>query len=139
RCSRDSQLCEFCFNDVIHLMSAELVCYADSVLDCVCVRTPVANDRNSLDAQEGSTAVFGVIETMLELPEGILREDGADFRRERLLQFLLEHGCERFVYSFAQFQCDIAGKTVTDDDIHITCENIASFDVLDEIDRRAFE
>src|SRR5262245_29414653 len=85
------QFRELRFNNAIHIVLAELVCNPDSVLNGVRVRAAVANDRDSLHAEQWSSAILGIIETMLELTEGILREDRADFRRKRFLKLLFQH------------------------------------------------
>ena len=69
----------------------------------------------------------------------ILSEDVSNLCGKRLLEFLAEHRAERFDQTFAEFQADIAGEAVAHNNIDFAFENISSFDISDEIDRRALE
>ena len=58
----------------IELAVGDLHGYAHRVLDGVRVRRSVANDAHPLDAQQGCSAIFRVIETFLEVGERLARE-----------------------------------------------------------------
>ena len=132
---RDAEFRELGFNDVIHFVFAAIVGDPDRVLDGIRIRPAMANDRNSLDAKQRSAAIFRIIKPPAKRAECLLSENVSDFRGNRLLQFLPEHGGERFDKAFAQLQRDVAGETIADDNVDLTFENVAAFTVADEVDR----
>ena len=48
--------------------------HADGVLDGVGVRRAVADDADALHAQQRRAAIFGVIQALLEVGEGLARQ-----------------------------------------------------------------
>ena len=84
-------------------MFTEIVGDTDGILDRVGIRAAVTNNRYSFDTQQRRAAVFGIIQTPPEGPERFFREDIADLRRQRFLEFLAEHSAEGFDETLAQF------------------------------------
>src|SRR5262245_22468460 len=98
-CSRalgQPKLRELFLDRVVHVVFAELVCHANRVLYCVRIGTPMADDRDSLDAEQRCSSEFRIVQATLERAERILREDGADLCRKRAMQFLSKHFDEGF-------------------------------------------
>ena len=54
----------------------------DGVLDGVGVRATVADDADAFDAEEGSAAVFGVVDSLAEVLEGSTRKSVAELACE---------------------------------------------------------
>ena len=134
--SGQSEFHEFLFDGVIHVVFAELVRNTNGILDRIGIGPAVTDDRDSLDPEQRRAAEFGIVQPPLERAKCILRKNVANLRRQRFLKFLAEHRDERFDQSFAEFQRDVSGESVTDDDVDIALENVAAFDVADEVDRR---
>ena len=134
--SGQSEFREFLFDGLIHVVLAELVGDTDGILDRVSIGPAVANDGDSLDPEQRRAAVLRIIQPPLESAKRILGKDVADLCRQRLLKFLAEHRDERFDQSFTEFQRDVAREPVTNDNVDFAFENVAAFDVADEIDRR---
>ena len=94
----------------------------------------VAYDADSADAQEGSAAVFGVVEAAFEVADGFAGEEGAYLRGDGGLEGFAKSAAEEFGCSFRRLEGYVAYEAVADGDIGVAVEEIAAFDVADEVD-----
>src|SRR5678815_623480 len=136
RAPRESEFQELLLNGVIDIVLAELARDADSVFDGVGIGSAVAHDGNPLNSGQRCAAVLRIVEPALESAKCVLSEDGSNFRRKGAMQFLSKHRNERFEQSLTKFQSDVSRESVADNHIDITFEDIAAFNIADEVDGR---
>ena len=122
------------FDAGVDLGVGELGGDADAVHDGVGVGRAVADDAGAADAEEGSAAVFGVVEALFEALEGALREKGAELRGDGGAEAFAEGGADELGEAFAGFEGDVADEAVADDDVGVAVEEIAAFDVADAME-----
>src|SRR5262245_66510411 len=109
---------EFLFNDIVHVVLAELARDSNSILDRVGIGSSMADDRDPLDTEQWRSSELGVIQSAFERAERVLCEDRADLGRQCPVQLLAKHGNKRFEQAFAEFQRNVPSKPVATDDIH---------------------
>ena len=112
---------------------------AHSILHGVRVRRSVGNDADAFHPEQWRAAIFGVIESLLEIGKGAAGKESSDLPRDRGFQRFLERGANQVGDTFGNFQCDVANEAVRDDDVHFPIVEIASFDIADEVQRQVFQ
>src|SRR5579863_2448270 len=113
--------------------------YANRILDGIGIRRSVSDEANALHAQQRRSAVLGVIQAFFEISKRAARKQIPDLAGDRSFERFFEGIANQVGYAFGNLQRDIAHETVSDDDIHFTVVQIASFNVADKIQRQLFE
>ena len=122
------------FDGGVDLGLSELGGYADAVHDGFFVRGAVADDADSADAEQWGSAVLGVVEALFEVVEGSAGEECADLRGDGGLERLAKGDGDELGGAFAGLEGDIADEAVADGDVGVAVEEVAAFDVADEVD-----
>lgn len=122
------------FDAGVDLGLGELGGDADAVEDGFFVGRPMAYDADAADAEEGGAAVLGVVEALLPGLEGLLGEESADLRSDGGAQVFAEGGADEFGQAFAGLEGDVADEAVADDDVGAAIEEVAAFDVADDVE-----
>ncbi len=99
----------------------------------------MADDADAADAEQGSTAVFGVVEAAAELIEGTAGEHGADLGGDGAGEGLAERVADEAADALTGFEGDVADEAVADDDVRGAIEDVAALDVADEVKRECLE
>src|SRR6185437_7220242 len=99
----------------------------------------MADDHRTANAQQRRTAIFAVIETLLEGGEGGAREPVAQPRLPAAGQQLAQQAAHGLDQSFADLERDVADEAVADDHVHRAVVEVAPLDVADEVDGQALE
>ena len=95
----------------------------------------MADDGDVLKAEQGGSAVFGVVHHFGEASERGLGQQAAELGQEAgIEQFALEHAAQGQAQPFAELQGHVADETVADGHVHFACEEIAPFDIAAEIE-----
>ena len=99
----------------------------------------MANDTNSLYAQERSSTVFRVVHPFLEALESFSGKSITHLGGNRAGKSFLQHTRYRLNSAFADLQNDVTNKTITNDYFHAAVVKITPFHVTDKIRRKLFE
>src|SRR6266508_2011271 len=134
-----SHFAQFTLDALAQLGFIELLGDADRVADGFGRRAAVTDQHDLLAAQQRRPAEFRIIEALLDAAESLSRQDRPGLRQHRLTQLGLEQTHDRLDQTFAGFQNDVAGKAVANDHVDVAGEDVAPFDVPDEIDRGVFQ
>src|SRR3979490_1621805 len=97
------------------------------------------DNAHALNSQQRSAAILGVVDALLEITKSAAGEQIADLPRNRGLQRLLESGTHKVGYAFRNLERHVAHKAVSNNYIDVAGEQIASFDIADEIQRKVLE
>ena len=89
---------------------------------------------DSADAEQRGAAVLGVVEALFEVAEGLAGEERADLGGDGGLQGFAEGDGDELGGAFAGLEGDVADEAVADDDVGVAVEEVAAFDVADEVD-----
>ncbi len=122
------------FDAGVDLGLGELGGDADAVHDRLLVRRAVADDADAAHAEQRRAAVLGVVEALLEVVEGLAREQRADLRGDGGLERLAQQRADQFGGALAGLEGDVADEAVADRDVGVAVEEVAAFDVADEVD-----
>src|ERR1019366_3839224 len=97
------------------------------------------DDAPAAHAQQGGSAIFGMVQAFSETAERVLGKRvpdlAADGRFQRFAQQCLEHVHQ----PLAHLERHVAGEAVADDHVHFAGIDIASFHVADEVDVQVLE
>ncbi len=126
-------LLEFFLNEVVDVALNELARHAHRIIDRFLVGLAVADDADAVDAQQRSSAVFGIIRFALHFAQSAFHKKPSDFGQRARRNLFLDQRDQRFRESLGKFEDDIADETVTHHHIHQSFRNIAAFDIPDEI------
>ena len=99
----------------------------------------MTNDADAAHAKQQRTAVFGVVEPAAEIIECLAGEQCTNLSGDRRIQRGTQSITDKTSDTFTGFKSDIADESITDYYIGIAVENVAAFDVADEIDRERFQ
>src|SRR5262245_34698975 len=133
-----SHFAQFALDALTQIGFIEFLGDADRVADGFRRRAAVTDQHDLLAAQQRRSAEFRIIEALLDAAESLSGQDSSGLRQHRLSQLGLEQSHNRLDQTFAGFQNDVAGETVANDHVDLAGEDVAPFDVSDEIDRGVF-
>ena len=111
------------FDPFVDVLPGQLGGYADGVLDGVGVGAAVGNDADAFDAEEGSAAVLGIVETFLEVVESRAGQHVANFPADGGFERFAQHLVDHVHQAFADFEGDVADESVADDDVGFAGED----------------
>src|SRR5208283_1779619 len=126
-------------NGAVELAVGELHGHSHRVLDGVRIGRPMADDAYTLNTQQRRAAVLGIVEALLEIGEGLAREQKSDLAADGRLQRLLEQEAHRLDHAFGDFQRDVADEAVAHQHIGLAVVQIAPFDVAHEVHGQLFD
>src|SRR5438552_6577999 len=124
---------------VIHVVSVKVKGHADGVLDGARRGTSVTNDRRSLHPQERHTPVLGIVDLLAKPPERRAGQEVPEPRPDRLPDLLPQEMENRLGGAFDRLQRDVADEAVADNDVGLAIEDIAPFNVADEVEGRLLQ
>src|SRR5262245_53513971 len=90
----------------------------------------VTDDRERADAQERRAAALGVVDA---LPESAERITSLGIIRERRTELLAQHVLDELDEALAHLQRNVPREAVAHDDVGLPGEEIARFEVADEV------
>src|SRR6185312_75345 len=119
--------------ELIHAMSDFFSGDTDGVGDGALAGGTVGFDDGAIEAQNYGAAVHFRVHAFLHFFQTALGKFRAQHSNGRCGQLLLENAADGVAEAFGSFENNVAGETVSHDDIHGVIEQIKSFDVTDEI------
>src|SRR5690349_590203 len=90
----------------------------------------VTDDRERADTEQRRTAALSVVDTLPEAPEGVA---ASGIVGERRTELLAQHVLDELDEAFADLERDVAREAIADDDVGLAGEEIARFEVADEV------
>src|SRR5205823_8355509 len=96
----------------------------------------VADNGHASYTQKRSAAVFGIVQTFLEVDKSPAGKQSADLRGDGGAQRFFQENANRFNQAFGNFQSDVADKSIADDDIDAAIVEVAAFHVANEVQRQ---
>ena len=115
------------------LAFGELGCYANGVLDRVGVRRSVRDEADAFHSEQRSSAVFGMVEALLEIGKCVAREQRADLSCDRAFRVSFRTARTSLATPSEVFRRHVADKSVGYDDVDFAVVKVASFDVADKV------
>ena len=90
--------------------------------------------NGTLDTQDRSSAILGIIELRLDLLELVNEKERSESCVDPVREFLFDGLEDVPCHAFGKLEDDVSGKTVCNDDISSSLRNITGFDVALEIE-----
>src|SRR6266480_7572805 len=119
----------------VHLLFNRLCRHPQRVLDGQWRARAMRNDADAIYAEKRTAAVLFIIRLVLNCPDGILREECADFSHPCTHELVLEPLKHRYRDRFARFQDNVANESVAHDNFNRIFKEMAAFYVANEVKR----
>ncbi len=99
----------------------------------------MGDETASRDSEKRHRTVFGIVRPALEAQERRAREPAAEPRTQRSPELFAHHGDDQLGHRFGGLQQDVAHESIADHDVRLAVEDVAPFDVADEIETGRLE
>src|SRR5271170_5425160 len=99
----------------------------------------MANNANSADTEQWRSAVFAIVEALLEFLKGFAGEQSTGLGGDGAGEGCAEHLADQARQALRGLERDITNKAVADHHIGVPVEYLSSLDVTDEVDRQLLE
>src|SRR6185369_2075926 len=96
----------------------------------------MADDADAFDAQQWSTAVFGVVEALLEVGEGLARKQKSYLAGDGSLQRFLQQESHGLDHALRDLEGNITDEAIADEHVGLAVVQVAALDVADKIHRQ---
>src|SRR5215472_7732022 len=93
----------------------------------------MSDDGYALQSQQRSTAVFRIVNAVLEIDKGPAREQSAHLRGDGGFKRFFEQEAHSLRQSLRDLERYVADKTIADDHVHAAVVEIAAFNVANKV------
>src|SRR5437870_13922527 len=109
---------QFLLNLVVDPQFGKFRSHSNGILDSVGVRRTVSNETYAFNSQQRRAAIFGMVESLLEISESAARQQISHLPRNRRLQTLLQSSAHQIRDPLRSLQRHVTYKAVGDDYIN---------------------
>ena len=99
----------------------------------------MCDDAHPFHPKKRRSAVFSVVEALLEVDEGAAREQRSHLAGDGGLQRFFQRRADQIGHAFGNLQRDVSHEAVGDDHVDMPVVQVAAFHVPDKIQGKLFE
>src|SRR5690242_14216615 len=99
------------------------------------VRPAMADDAYSIHAEQRRAAALRVIPSLAKPLECRAERNQQRLHTDMPIQLFSNEALHHFGHAFTRLEQCVPNKAIANDHIHVSAENVATFDVADELER----
>src|SRR6266498_5412124 len=123
----------------VYLLFNRLRRHSQRVLDRQWRARAMRDDADAVHAEKRTAAVLFIIRLVLNCPDGILREECADFSHPCTHELVLDPLKHCYRDRFSRFQDNVANESVAHDNFNRIFIEMTAFNVANEVKRTWFQ
>jgi hypothetical protein len=131
----DYRRAQLSFNSAVDLSQTICVRDRNRIANSLRVGSPVTYDRDALNAQQRSPAVFSIVQALFEFLKRGPGQHSPGFCLDGRLKLMFQEAHYKFEDALAHRESDVSGEAIADNNVHLTGVHVAAFNVPNEVER----